>query len=281
MLGAVAVAPPPGTQRGGRRRAGELRRCARAAGRARARRRPGPGRPGLAPGQRARSLPAGRHRAAAQPAGGRPARVPRARAVRGRPGRAGRPGGRGGPGMAGRRRRRRDVSRRARRPVRRDHPGGQAPCGRGSGRRDPPAGSGQGDRPRAGPRPPRAPGGPARRSTRTCRPSPRTTPPPEGLGPLELPSTDLGPHLSYAFQWWVFAAGALVGAVILLRRDEPAPDCGRRPPPPRPAPRRRGRAEEEEDALLDAQEAARASVPAAPGTRAGTRPAGPASPDRG
>src|SRR5690625_4421712 len=28
-----------------------------------------------------------------------------------------------------------------------------------------------------------------------------------------------GPHLSYAFQWWVFAAGALVGLVVLARRE--------------------------------------------------------------
>ncbi|MCV2393343.1 SURF1 family protein [Actinotalea sp. M2MS4P-6] len=69
---------------------------------------------------------------------------------------------------------------------------------------------------------------------------------PAGLGPLERPSTDLGPHLSYAFQWWVFAAGALVGAVILLRRGEDSP---------RPA-RVRSSAEQEEDAILDAQERA-------------------------
>ena len=72
---------------------------------------------------------------------------------------------------------------------------------------------------------------------------------PAGLGPLARPSTDLGPHLSYAFQWWVFAIGALVGAVILLRREEN----------PHPVPRRRSTAEQEEDALLDAQERAAAS----------------------
>jgi cytochrome oxidase assembly protein ShyY1 len=68
---------------------------------------------------------------------------------------------------------------------------------------------------------------------------------PVGLGALARPSTDLGPHLSYAFQWWVFATGSLVGAVVLLRRGDRAP-----------APRRRGSAEQEEDALLDAQERA-------------------------
>lgn len=77
---------------------------------------------------------------------------------------------------------------------------------------------------------------------------------PSGLAPLALPSTDLGPHLSYAFQWWVFAAIALVGAVVLLRRE------GATAPSPRPT-HRRPTAEEEEDALLDAQEAARPSRP--------------------
>ncbi len=75
-----------------------------------------------------------------------------------------------------------------------------------------------------------------------------------GLGALEAPSTDLGPHLSYAFQWLVFAIGSLVGAVILLRREDPP-----RPGAPvrRPARTRRpGSAEQEEDALLDAQEQA-------------------------
>lgn len=78
---------------------------------------------------------------------------------------------------------------------------------------------------------------------------------PAGLAPLALPSTDLGPHLSYAFQWWVFATVALVGAVVLLRRD------GSTAPSPRPV-RRRPTAEQEEDALLDAQEeAARSAWP--------------------
>ncbi len=76
---------------------------------------------------------------------------------------------------------------------------------------------------------------------------------PAGLAPLALPSTDLGPHLSYAFQWWVFATGALIGAVILLRRE------GATAPSPRPA-RRRPTAEQEEDALLDAQEEAARSA---------------------
>jgi cytochrome oxidase assembly protein ShyY1 len=73
---------------------------------------------------------------------------------------------------------------------------------------------------------------------------------------LPRPDVDEGPHLSYTFQWFVFAVGALVGYVVLARRtaaelrgDVPAPS-----PPVRP---RRRSAEEEEDALLDAAERAR------------------------
>ncbi len=66
---------------------------------------------------------------------------------------------------------------------------------------------------------------------------------PVGLVPTQQPSTDLGPHLSYAFQWWVFAAGALIGAVILVRRDA-------RHGEERPT-RRLGPDEQAEDALLD------------------------------
>lgn len=75
-----------------------------------------------------------------------------------------------------------------------------------------------------------------------------------GLDALESPSTDLGPHLSYAFQWVVFAIGSLVGAVILLRReDAPESSAGGRTPT---RSRRGSSAEQEEDALLDAQESA-------------------------
>ena len=74
-------------------------------------------------------------------------------------------------------------------------------------------------------------------------------------GALDLPSTDFGPHRSYAMQWWVFALGALVGFGILASRelrgavsaDEPAPSA------PERRQRRRPTAEEEEDALIDAQ----------------------------
>jgi len=37
--------------------------------------------------------------------------------------------------------------------------------------------------------------------------------------PLPPPSTDPGSHLSYAFQWWVFALGLVTMLVVLFRRD--------------------------------------------------------------
>lgn len=98
--------------------------------------------------------------------------------------------------------------------------------------------------------------------------------PPSDVTPVPRPDADLGPHLSYAFQWWVFALGALVGAVVLLRREasddaaasaapvdagvDTAPTAqGRATPTARSRPRRRPTAEEEEDAILDAAERGR------------------------
>ena len=78
---------------------------------------------------------------------------------------------------------------------------------------------------------------------------------PSGLGRLPAPDTDLGPHLSYAFQWWVFAVGALVGSVVLVvreRREQTAPLPTDATVRARRAPRR-PTAEQEEDAILDAQ----------------------------
>lgn len=101
--------------------------------------------------------------------------------------------------------------------------------------------------------------------------------PAQALVPLPRPSTDPGSHLSYAFQWWTFALGALVGFSVMARRelvdgrldDADEPDGPRPPQPgddgtppaprspartPRPARRRRGpSAEDVEDALIDAQ----------------------------
>ncbi|MDH3496613.1 MAG: SURF1 family protein [Gemmatimonadota bacterium] len=50
----------------------------------------------------------------------------------------------------------------------------------------------------------------------------RTTPPPalpERLAIVALPPRDNGPHLAYAIQWFAFAVIALVGGVILARRQ--------------------------------------------------------------
>lgn len=79
--------------------------------------------------------------------------------------------------------------------------------------------------------------------------------PAPGLHAVPLPDTSYGPHLSYALQWWFFAVGALVGAVVLIRRDEDAdgPDVTAPRSPRRP---HRRSAEEEEDAVLDAAEPA-------------------------
>ncbi|MEJ5915577.1 SURF1 family cytochrome oxidase biogenesis protein [Pseudokineococcus sp. 1T1Z-3] len=112
---------------------------------------------------------------------------------------------------------------------------------------------------------------------------PTTSPAPTLLPP---PPVDPGPHLSYAFQWWIFALGGFVGYGVVARRHaadlraerEEAAAGG--PPPPSPddaststgpvrvrtptgaravrprthlrPTRRRPTAEEEEDALLDA-----------------------------
>ncbi|HHW84509.1 MAG TPA: hypothetical protein GX743_11985, partial [Actinomycetales bacterium] len=43
--------------------------------------------------------------------------------------------------------------------------------------------------------------------------------PAAGLGAPVLPERSLGNHLSYAFQWWFFAAAIPVGLVILARRE--------------------------------------------------------------
>ncbi|MBO3093242.1 SURF1 family cytochrome oxidase biogenesis protein [Cellulomonas dongxiuzhuiae] len=80
----------------------------------------------------------------------------------------------------------------------------------------------------------------------------------EPLGALAAPSTDPGSHLSYAFQWWVFALGALAAFGVAARREWTSvvrvgdgPDTLR---PPRPR-RARGRDELDEDAEIAAHEA--------------------------
>ncbi|WP_265523649.1 SURF1 family protein [Oerskovia flava] len=104
--------------------------------------------------------------------------------------------------------------------------------------------------------------------------------PATALRTLPPPDTDPGSHLSYAFQWGVFAAGAVLGFLLLVRRDRrdaqgdehgpvsvgdllaaqaaasdesagPTGAGGNRPR--RDTRTRRPSAEEEEDALIDAQ----------------------------
>ena len=85
--------------------------------------------------------------------------------------------------------------------------------------------------------------------------------PAPGLHAVPLPDTAFGPHLSYAFQWWLFAVGTLAGAVVLIRRED---DEARRGTPDRRPPRRphRRSAEEEEDALVDAADRGSTTAPA-------------------
>lgn len=48
------------------------------------------------------------------------------------------------------------------------------------------------------------------------------TPEPTAATPEPIPSPDhggIGPHMAYAVQWWLFAAGVPVGWVILVRRE--------------------------------------------------------------
>ncbi|WNM26105.1 SURF1 family protein [Demequina capsici] len=73
------------------------------------------------------------------------------------------------------------------------------------------------------------------------------------LAAVPLPTLDLGPHLSYAWQWWAFSLMVPVGAWILTRRDLEMKRAAEGVVTPAPAPRpRRRRAptdEEIEDAL--------------------------------
>lgn len=101
--------------------------------------------------------------------------------------------------------------------------------------------------------------------------------PAASLRALAVPDTDPGSHLSYTFQWFVFAAGAIGGFLVLIRREKretvTAGDLlgeqrasGRAPGEPAPRRRRGPTAEEEEDALLDAQAAAQDPAAHGPAT---------------
>jgi len=84
---------------------------------------------------------------------------------------------------------------------------------------------------------------------------------PAELSLLPRPAADLGSHLSYALQWWVFAVGCYVGLVVLARREAqaesdptrqaPAPASTKRDTPAKPRSRRRR--DDEEDEAIDAQ----------------------------
>lgn len=75
------------------------------------------------------------------------------------------------------------------------------------------------------------------------------------LAPLPKPDLSLGPHLSYAFQWWIFAAFFPIGLIVAARRavrdaeEQAAAEAESLPSSRRAA--RRLSDEDEEDALLD------------------------------
>jgi cytochrome oxidase assembly protein ShyY1 len=56
-----------------------------------------------------------------------------------------------------------------------------------------------------------------------------------GLRPLPLPDLSDGPHLSYAVQWVFFAAVAVTGFVILVRREREYADQGTQVAPTEPS----------------------------------------------
>lgn len=50
----------------------------------------------------------------------------------------------------------------------------------------------------------------------------QTAPEPAGGAPELIPDpnhSDIGPHMAYAVQWWLFSAGVPVGWVVLARRE--------------------------------------------------------------
>jgi cytochrome oxidase assembly protein ShyY1 len=49
-----------------------------------------------------------------------------------------------------------------------------------------------------------------------------TSPAPKGGSPELIPEpehSDIGPHMAYAVQWWLFSAGVPVGWTVLARRE--------------------------------------------------------------
>lgn len=69
----------------------------------------------------------------------------------------------------------------------------------------------------------------------------------EDLNSFPQPAANLGNHLSYAFQWWIFSLGSFVGLGVVIRRDIKSESA---------TPLRKKRVSRdiaEEDALIDAQ----------------------------
>ena len=67
----------------------------------------------------------------------------------------------------------------------------------------------------------------------------QTAPEPAGSSPELIPDPDhdsIGPHMAYAVQWWLFAAGVPVGWVILVRREKRDREAAADPSTPEPAP---------------------------------------------
>ncbi|MCX4551890.1 SURF1 family protein [Streptomyces sp. NBC_01387] len=51
----------------------------------------------------------------------------------------------------------------------------------------------------------------------------QTAPEPRGDSPELIPTpehSDIGPHMAYAVQWWLFTAGVPIGWVVLVRREK-------------------------------------------------------------
>ncbi|MFD1659734.1 SURF1 family protein [Streptomyces caeni] len=66
-----------------------------------------------------------------------------------------------------------------------------------------------------------------------------TSPAPKGGSPELLPDPehgDIGPHLAYAIQWWLFSAGVPVGWAVLARREARDRAAAAKRPSQEPAP---------------------------------------------
>ncbi|MCS0637262.1 SURF1 family protein [Streptomyces sp. LP05-1] len=67
----------------------------------------------------------------------------------------------------------------------------------------------------------------------------QTAPVPSGDTPELIPEPDhdsIGPHMAYAVQWWLFAAGVPVGWVVLVRREKRDRAAAAAESPARPEP---------------------------------------------